>query len=100
MGKFFAGAFIVLIAAAIGFFVWSKVNDARQEETQAQLAAMNKQISQLNDENTRLKSDLAKVQAEEQAFVAQNDELRKAVASVKATGKLPPDMNLELNPPK
>jgi cell division protein FtsB len=100
MGKFLAGALVVLIIAAIAFFMWSKVNDARQEALQEQIAGMNKQLSQMMDENTRLKAELSKVQSEEQNLAAQNDELRKAIASVKATGKLPTNIELELNPPK
>ena len=100
MGKFFAGALVVVILAVIAFFVWSKVNESKREQLEAQITQMNNMISQLGDENTRLKGELAKVQSEEQAQVAQNDELKKAIASVKATGKLPPDISLELNPPK
>ena len=100
MGRFLAGALVVLIIAAIAFFISSKVNDARQEALQEQIAAMNKQLSQISEENTRLKAELSKVQSEEQNLAAQNDELLKAIASVKATGKLPADINLELNPPK
>ena len=100
MGRFLAGALVVLIVAAIAFFMWSRVNDARQEALQEQTAAMNRQLSQINDENTRLKAELSKIQSEEQNLAAQNDELRKAVASVKATGKLPANIELELNPPK
>jgi len=100
MGRFLAGALVVLIVAAIAFFMWSKVNDARQEALQEQIAAMNKQLSQISEENTRLKAELSKVQSEEQNLATQNDELLKAIASVKATGKLPADINLELNPPK
>ena len=100
MGKFLAGAVLVLIAAAIAFFVWSRVNEARQEEMQSQMSVLTKQVSQLGVENTRLKAELAKVQSEEQNLAAQNDELRKAIGSVKATGKLPPDIEKELNPPK
>ena len=100
MGRFLAGALVVLIVAAIAFFMWSKVNDARQEALQEQIAAMNKQLSQISEENTRLKAELSKVQSEEQNLAAQNDELLKAIASVKATGKLPTNIELELNPPK
>lgn len=100
MGKFFAGALVVLILAVIVFFVWSKVNDSRREQLEAQITQTNNMISQLGDENTRLKGELAKVQSEEQAMAARNDELLKALASVKATGKLPADINLDLNPPK
>ena len=100
MGRFLAGALVVLIIAAIAFFMWSKVNDARQAALQEQIAEMNKQLSQISDENTRLKAELSKVQSEEQNLAAQNDELLKAIASVKATGKLPTNIELELNPPK
>jgi len=100
MGRFLAGALVVLIVAAIAFFMWSKVNDARQEALQEQIAAMNKQLSQISEENTRLKAELSKVQSEEQNLAAQNEELLKAIASVKATGKLPANIDLELNPPK
>jgi len=100
MGKFLAGALVVLIIAAIAFFIWSRVNDARQEALQEQIVGMNKELSQLSDENTRLKAELSKVQSEEQNLAAQNDQLLKAIASVKATGKLPTNIELELNPPK
>jgi len=100
MGKFLAGALVVLVLAAIIFFVWSNVKDSRVEQLEAQITQMNNMISQLGDENTRLKSQLAKVQSEEESLAAQNEELRKAVASVKATGKLPPNINAELHPPK
>jgi len=92
MGKALAGALVVAVAAAIAFFIWSSVNTARQEEMQQQIAAMNRQLSQLSDENTQLKGELAKVQTEEQNLAAQNEDLRKAIATVKATGKLPPDL--------
>jgi septal ring factor EnvC (AmiA/AmiB activator) len=100
MGKILIGAFVVVISAGVMFFVWSKVNEARQEEMSSQIATMQKQITQLGEENNRLKGELAKVQSEEQSMATQNDELRKAVAAVKATGKLPPNVALDLNPPK
>ncbi len=99
MAKFLTGAFVVLILAGIGFFIWSRVTDARQEELNAQISALNKQVSQLNDENTRLKGDLARVQSEQQNLAAQLEEYKKAVAAVKATGKLPANIDLPY-PPK
>ena len=100
MGRFLAGAVVVLIIAAIAAFFWSRVNYARQEDSEEHIAKMNNQLSQMRDENDRLKAELSKVQGEEQKLAAQNDELLKAIASVKATGKLPADIELELNPPK
>ncbi len=99
MAKFLTGAFVVLILAGIGFFIWSRVTDARQEELNARISALNKQVSQLNDENTRLKGDLARVQSEQQNLAAQLEEYKKAVAAVKATGKLPANIDLPY-PPK
>jgi len=100
MSRFLAGAVVVLSIAAIAFFIWSRVNYVRQGDLEEQIAAMNKQLSQMADENARLKAELSKVQGEEQKLATQNDELLKAIASVKATGKLPADIELELNPPK
>ena len=100
MGKFLVGIVVALVIAGIAFFIWSSVNNARQEQLNDRIAAMSKQLSQLSDENTQLKAQLAKVQSEEQNLAAQNDELRKAIGSVKATGKLPPNIELELSPPK
>jgi cell division protein FtsB len=99
MAKFFTGAFVVLILAGIALFIMAKVNDARRDELGAQINGLSKQVSQLSDENTRLKGELAKVQSEEQNLAAQNEEMRKAIASVKATGKLPPNVELPY-PPK
>ncbi|MGO9452334.1 MAG: hypothetical protein ACLQDV_15025 [Candidatus Binataceae bacterium] len=92
MGKALAGALVVAIAAAIAFFIWWSVNSVRQEDMLQQIAAMNRELSQLSNDNTQLKGELAKVQTEEQNLAAQNEELRKAIGTVKATGKLPPDL--------
>ena len=100
MGRFLAGAVVALIIASIAFFFWTRGNYTRQEDLAEQIAGMNNQLSQMRDENDRLKAELSKVQGEEQKLAAQNDELLKAIASVKATGKLPADIELELNPPK
>lgn len=92
MVKAIAGAIFVAIIAALLFDVWSGQNRAAQDLMQQQITALNQQIIQLRDQNTQLKGQLASVQSEEQNLAAQNDELRKAIASVKATGKLPPNL--------
>ena len=102
MGKFLAGALGVAAAAAIGFYVWSGQLRSHEQEMSRQVDSMNQQFARQNDENNRLRTELAKVQAEEQALVQQNEQMRKAIATVKATGKLPPgELNLDLPyPPK
>ena len=85
MGKILIGAFVVVIAAGVMFFVWSKVS--KRAGRKARRSRQCKQITQLREENNRLKGELAKA-VEEQSMATQNDEPRKAVAAVKATGKL------------
>lgn len=97
MSKAIAGAVIVAIIAAILFYFWAGQNRLAQDQMQQQITALNNQTIQLRDENTQLKGQLASVQSEEQNLAAQNDELRKAIGTVKATGKLP--LNLPY-PPK
>lgn len=89
MLKALAGAIVVAIAAGILFAWVSSQHQAQQDRLNKQVAAMNGELSQLRDENTRLKGDLAKVQSEQQNLAAQNEDMRKAIAAVKATGKLP-----------
>ncbi|MHB8382105.1 MAG: hypothetical protein ACYDC3_07165 [Candidatus Binataceae bacterium] len=92
MGKAIAGAAIVAIIAAILFYVWAGQNRVAQDLTQQQVTALNHQIDELRDQNTQLKAQLGSVQSEQQNLAAQNDELRKAIGTVKATGKLPPNL--------
>lgn len=92
MGKAIAGAVIVAIVATILFYIWAGHNRAAHEEMQQQITALNQQINELRDQNTQLKGQLANVQSEEQNLAAQNDELRKAIGTIKATGKLPPNL--------
>jgi septal ring factor EnvC (AmiA/AmiB activator) len=89
MLKALAGAVVVGVAAAILFAWVSSQHHAAQDRLNQQIGAMNSELAQLRDENTHLKGDLAKVQTEQQSLAAQNEELRQAIAAVKATGKLP-----------
>jgi TolA-binding protein len=89
MLKALAGAISVAIAAAILFAWVSSQHHAEQDRLNQQISAMNGELSQLRDENSHLKGDLTKIQTEQQSLAAQNEELRNAIAAVKATGKLP-----------
>ena len=79
MGRLLIGGLIVAIIAALLFYFYSS-----SYRTQAQEQAQ--QVSQLNDQ---LKAELAKIQGEQTILAAQNEEMRKAIAEFKATGKMP-----------
>jgi cell division protein FtsB len=92
MGRVLLGGVVVAIIAAIALLIWSNRYSAQVDAQKQQIEALNRQVAQLADDNTRLKGELAKVQSEEANLAAQNEDLRKAIAAVKATGKLPPNL--------
>ena len=101
MGRVLAGAAAVAIIAAILYFVWSNKYSTQIADQQHQIDTLNQQITQQGNENIQLKTELAKVQAEEANLVAQNDALNKAIATAKVTGKIPTDIPMKLPyPPK
>jgi cell division protein FtsB len=89
MGRVVLGGVVVATIAAIALLIWSNRYSAQVDAQKQQIEALNRQVAQLADDNTRLKGELAKVQSEEANLAAQNEDLRKAIAAVKATGKLP-----------
>lgn len=91
MGRAVIGGLVVAIVAAIIFFIYSGQHRTQSAEQARQIALLNNELVKLQNENQQLTAALAKVQAEETSLAAQNDELKKAIASVKATGKLPPE---------
>ncbi|HUO05601.1 MAG TPA: hypothetical protein VMU16_10440 [Candidatus Binataceae bacterium] len=93
MRELIAGLVVGIIVAIIMFLVFSGRNSdcrAREEADARQIAELTEQITRLHKENEGLAAALTKVQAEETSLAAQNEELSKEVATVKATGKLPP----------
>jgi uncharacterized protein YlxW (UPF0749 family) len=96
MGRVIAAVIIVTsIAGGILYWNWYtqgeeyKKDQQQITELQQQTATLKQQAAALQAENDRLKSDLAKVQAEQANLAAQNDGLSKAIATYKATGKMP-----------
>jgi septal ring factor EnvC (AmiA/AmiB activator) len=96
MGRVIAAVIIVTtIAGGILYWNWYtqgeeyKKNQQQIAELHQQTDALKQQTEALKAENERLKSDLAKVQAEQTNLAAQNDALNKAIATYKATGKMP-----------
>jgi peptidoglycan hydrolase CwlO-like protein len=89
MGRLLTGGLIVAIIAALLFFFYSSSYRTRIDDQTQQISQLNDELLKLQSENGQLKAELAKVQNEQTILAAQNDEMRKAIAQFKATGKLP-----------
>jgi peptidoglycan hydrolase CwlO-like protein len=89
MGRLLIGGLIVAIIAALLFFFYSSSYRTRLDDQTQQISQLNDQLLKLQSENEQLKTELSKVQGEQNILAAQNDEMRKAIAEFKATGKLP-----------
>ena len=92
MARLALGGLIVAIIAALLFFIYSGSYRTRNQEQEQQISELNNQVNKLQAENEQLKTDLAKVQSEGARMAAQNEEMRKAIGSFKATGKVPPTL--------
>lgn len=98
MGRVLFGFIVAAIIAAVVFFLVSQSYRTQAAQQAQQIDTLNQRITGLQSENTSLKDALNKVQSEQTALAAQNDELRKAIATFKATGKMPE--LVPANPPK
>lgn len=89
MYRYLVGAIVVaVIAAAIGW-KWQRQAQAEHQREQAQISDLSARIGQLQDQNNQLNAALAKVQAEEQRQVTENELLTKTLEQAKLTGKIP-----------
>jgi len=89
MYRYLVGAIVVaVIAAAIGW-KWYQQAQADHRHDQAQISELSSRIGQLQDQNNQLNAALAKVQAEEQRQVTENELLTKTLEQAKLTGKIP-----------
>ena len=89
MGRLLIGGLVVAIIAALLFFFYSSSYRTRLDDQTQQISQLNDQLLKLQSENEQLKAELSKVQGEQNILAAQNDEMRKAIAEFKATGKMP-----------
>lgn len=89
MARLLIGGLIVAIVAGLLFFFYSSSYRTRLDEQTQQISQLNDQLLKLQSENGQLKAELSKVQNEQNIMAAQNDDLRKAIAEFKATGKMP-----------
>lgn len=89
MIRYLIGALVVaLIAAALGW-KWNRQAQDEHQREQAQISELSSRLGQLQDQNNQLNAALAKVQAEEQRQVTENDLLTKTLEQAKLTGKIP-----------
>lgn len=89
VGRVLIGAAVVAIIAAILFYFYSQSCQSKSAAQAQQISQLSNRLNQLQQDNDQLKSELAKVQDEENKLDAQNNELLKAIGTFKATGKMP-----------
>ena len=89
MGRLLIGVLIAAIIAALVFYFYSGGYRTQIDQQTQQISQLNDQLLKLQSENEQLKAQLSKVQGEQSILAAQNEEMRKAIAEFKATGKMP-----------
>ena len=89
MGRLLIGVLIAAIIAALVFYFYSGGYRTQIDQQTQQITQLNDQLLKLQSENEQLKAQLSKVQGEQSILAAQNEEMRKAIAEFKATGKMP-----------
>jgi membrane protein implicated in regulation of membrane protease activity len=89
MYRYLVGAIVVAVVAAVIGWKWYQQEQADRQREQAQISELSGRIGQLQDQNNQLNAALAKVQAEEQRQVTENDLLAKVLEQAKLTGKIP-----------
>jgi hypothetical protein len=89
MYRYLVGAIVVAAIAAVIGWRWYQQNQTERQRGQAQINELSGRVGQLQDQNNQLNAALAKVQAEEQRQVTENDLLAKTLEQAKLTGKIP-----------
>ena len=89
MYRYLVGAIVAALVAGLLGWHWYQQEQAEHRHDQAQIGDLSARISQLDAQNKQLDADLAKVQAEEQRQVTENDLLTKTLEQAKLTGKIP-----------
>jgi uncharacterized protein YlxW (UPF0749 family) len=83
-------ALVVAIAAVGGAWLLYSRSQAAHAENQKKITELQQQLETLQSENNQLKANLAKSQSEEERLSAANQDLAKALALARLTGKIPP----------
>jgi peptidoglycan hydrolase CwlO-like protein len=99
MARIIVTALVVLIIAGVAGYFWAAHEQTQIANQQAQMTALGDQLNKMTEENTQLRSEIAKVQDEETHLAAQNNALNEAIAKARLTGKIPDKIDLPY-PPK
>ena len=83
-------ALIIAIGAAVGGWVLYSRDQATHADDQKKIAQLQQQLDALRSDNAQIKENLAKSQGEEERLNAANQDLAKALAQARLTGKIPP----------
>jgi cell division protein FtsB len=90
MARVLVGALAVaIIASGGGWYLYTR-DRAVQAQDQKKIAELQQQVQSLDAQSAELKENLAKSQAEEERLSVANQELAKALAQARLTGKVPP----------
>ncbi|MGH7914284.1 MAG: hypothetical protein ACREPW_06505 [Candidatus Binataceae bacterium] len=89
MYRYLVGAVVVAVIAAVIGWKWHQKEQADQQRAQAQISELSGRVGQIQDQNNQLNVALAKVQAEEQRQVTENELLTKTLDQARLTGKIP-----------
>jgi predicted nucleic acid-binding Zn-ribbon protein len=82
---------LLIIGAIAAFFAYRQYyqDQASNAQIARQINDLNSEVQKLQSDNSLLRDQLAKVQEENNHLKGYNDELQKAIATAKITGKLP-----------
>jgi cell division protein FtsB len=84
-----AALLLAIVAVGGGWLLYSR-SRVDHAEDQKKIAELQQQLETFQSENTQLKENLAKTQNEEERLSAANQDLAKALAQARLTGKIPP----------
>ncbi len=81
----------VIVAAIAGYFAYRHYqhDQATAAETTRQIDDLNARVQKLESDNSMLRDQVAKLQEENYHMKGYNEELEKALATAKLTGKVP-----------
>jgi peptidoglycan hydrolase CwlO-like protein len=81
----------LILAAIAGFFAYRHYQQEQATAAQMtqQINDLNSQVQKLQNDNSQLRDQLAKVQEENNNLKGYNDVLKKALETAKVTGKVP-----------
>jgi peptidoglycan hydrolase CwlO-like protein len=81
----------LILAAIAGYFAYRhyQQDQVAAAETAQQISDLNSEVQKLQNDNSLLRDQLAKVQEENNNLKGYNDELKKALQTAKITGKVP-----------